>query len=387
MKKTTLTVLALAVLLTGCAKSADSAAAANADVQMRVQDGYIQYYNGTDWENLIATDELKGEKGDKGEQGNPGADGETGLPGATGAVGNAGATGATGNQGAKGEKGDKGEQGLKGDKGDKGDRGEQGPAGAQGLKGDKGDKGDKGEQGPAGTQGLKGDKGDKGDPGEPAETTRQFQILVTRDNAFTYQTDDIIEIVDSHNAELFANDKTNYTGFALSEDGWVDVKVKTQSGDTFIGWSDGKTKETRRITYKDATILYANYREVLPVTPTPEPTPEPTVAPTPTPNTPEPEPTEVPTPEPTPEPTPNIPEPEPTEVPTPKPTATATPTPAPYIPEPEPTEVPTHDEPQPAPEEESARQRSHQAKPTAAFKFSPIRNLQAVFSNSAKNAR
>ena len=65
MKKTALTVLALAVLLTGCAKSADSAAAANADVQMRVQDGYIQYYNGTDWENLIATDELKGEKGDK----------------------------------------------------------------------------------------------------------------------------------------------------------------------------------------------------------------------------------------------------------------------------------------------------------------------------------
>ena len=372
MKKTALTVLALAVLLTGCAKSADSAATANADVQMRVQDGYIQYYNGTDWENLIATDELKGEKGDKGEQGNPGADGETGLPGATGAVGNAGATGATGNQGAKGEKGDKGEQG---------------PAGVQGLKGDKGDKGDKGEQGPAGAQGLKGDKGDKGDPGEPAETTRQFQILVTRDNAFTYQTDDIIEIVDSHNAELFANDKTNYTGFALSEDGWVDVKVKTQSGDTFIGWSDGKTKETRRITYKDATILYANYREVLPVTPTPEPTPEPTVAPTPTPNIPEPEPTEVPTPEPTPVPTPNIPEPEPTEVPTPKPTATATPTPAPYIPEPEPTEVPTHDEPQPAPEEESARQRSHQAKPTAAFKFSLIRNLQAVFSNSAKNAR
>ena len=374
MKKTTLTVLAFAVLLTGCAKSADSAAAANADVQMRVQDGYIQYYNGTDWENLIATDELKGEKGDKGEQGNPGADGETGLPGATGAVGNAGATGATGNQGAKGEKGDKGEQGpagaqgLKGDKGDKGDRGEQGPAGAQGLKGnegdkgdkgeqgpagvqglkgDKGDKGDKGEQGPAGAQGLKGDKGDKGDPGEPAETTRQFQILVTRDNAFTYQADDIIEIVDSHNAELFANDKTNYTGFALSEDGWVDVKVKTQSGDTFIGWSDGKTKETRRITYKDATILYANYREVLPATPTPEP---------------EPEPTEVPTPEPTPEPTPNIPEPEPTE-------------------------VPTHDEPQPAPEEESARQRSHQAKPTAAFKFSLIRNLQAIFSNSSKNAR
>ena len=64
-----------------------------------------------------------------------------------------------------------------------------------------------------------------------------------------------------------------------------------------------------------------------------------------------------------------------------------TPTPTPYIAEPEPTEAPPTDGPQPAPEEESARQRSHQAKPTAAFKFSPIRNLQAVFSNSAKNAR
>ena len=305
MKRTVLGALALAVLLTGCAKGTESAEAVN--MQMRVQDGYIQYYNGTDWENLIATDELKGEKGDKGEQGNPGADGETGLPGATGAVGNAGATGATGTTGAQGEKGDRGEQGPagaagatgnQGAKGEKGDKGEQGPAGAQGLKGDKGDKGEK------------GDKGDKGDPGEPAEKTRQFQILVTRDNAFTYQTDDVIEIVDSHNAELFANDKTNYTGFALREDGWVDVKVKTQSGDTFIGWSDGKTKETRRITYKDATILYANYREVPPATPTPEPIPEPTAAPTPT-------------------PTPYIPEPEPTEVPTPKPTATATPTPTP----------------------------------------------------------
>ena len=83
MKKTTLTVLALAVLLTGCAKSADSAAAANADVQMRVQDGYIQYYNGTDWENLIATDELKGEKGDKGDKGDSGDNGAAGQDGVT----------------------------------------------------------------------------------------------------------------------------------------------------------------------------------------------------------------------------------------------------------------------------------------------------------------
>ena len=79
MKKTVLCVLSLAVLLTGCAKSADSAAVAN--VQMRVQDGYIQYYNGTDWENLISTEELKGEKGDKGDKGDPGEKGERGETG------------------------------------------------------------------------------------------------------------------------------------------------------------------------------------------------------------------------------------------------------------------------------------------------------------------
>ena len=83
--RTVLCVLALAVLLTGCAKSADSAAVAN--VQMRVQDGYIQYYNGTDWENLISTEELKGEKGDKGDKGDKGATGATGPQGPKGPAG------------------------------------------------------------------------------------------------------------------------------------------------------------------------------------------------------------------------------------------------------------------------------------------------------------
>ena len=87
--------------------------------------------------------------------------------------------------------------------------------------------------------------------------------------------------------------------------------------------------------------MYANYREVLPATPTPEPIPEPTAALAPTPN----------------------------------------------IPEPEPTEVPTPDEPQPARKKNPRGNAAIRQKPTAAFKFSPIRNLQAVFSNSAKNAR
>ena len=243
MKRTMLGALALAVLLTGCSNSTESAEAAN--VQMRVQDGYIQYYNGTDWENLIATEELKGEPGEKGDKGDKGDQGEPGTQGERGPAGATGATGAAGVQGAKGDKGDKGDRGL------------------------------------TGAQGDKGEKGDKGDPGASAAKTRQFQILVTKNNALTYQDKDVIEITDSYNATVFTNktDKgtTNFISFTLGEDGWADVKVKSLSGDTFKGWSDGETKETRRITYKDETILFGNYATTWIATPVPEPTatPEP----------------------------------------------------------------------------------------------------------------
>ena len=332
MKKKLAAAMALALLLTGCAKSADSLDVASEKVQMRVQDGYIQYYNGTTWENLVSTDELKGALGDKGEKGDPGPAGTAGE---------------------------------KGEKGDKGDTGEQGPAGAtgavgpQGEKGDKGDKGDPGQTGAAGATGAQGPKGDKGEPGEQAAVTRQFQILVTRDNTFDYQTDDVIEVVDSYNAILFADEKsgkTNYVGFTLGEDGWVNVKVKSQSGDIFRGWSDGETKETRRITYKDATILCANYRKVWPATPTPAYTPEPTATPTPT--------------------------PEPTATPTPTPEPTAMPTAIPTV-EPAPAQP---DEPPAQTESASTSNRNKMAKPTG-FTFNPVRYIQAIFPNCAKNAR
>lgn len=341
MKKKLVTTIALALLLTGCAKSADSLDAANEKVQMRVQDGYIQYYNGTGWENLVSTDELKGAPGDKGEKGDPGPAGTAGE---------------------------------KGEKGDKGDTGEQGPAGAtgavgpQGEKGDKGDKGDPGQTGAVGATGAQGPKGDKGDPGEQAAVTRQFQILVTRDNTFDFQTDDIIEVVNSYNAELFTDaksGKTNYVGFTLGEDGWVDVKVKSQSGDIFKGWSDGETKEARRITYKDATILCANYRKVWPTTPTPTCTPEPTAEPTTEPAWPTPEPTATPTPT-----------PEPTAMPTAIPTVE--PPPAQPDPPTQPDEAP--------PQAESTSSRNELAKPTG-FTFNPVRYIQAIFPNCAKNAR
>ena len=71
-------------------------------IELQKGDTHIQwkYADEEVWQDLIAIQELKGDKGDKGEQG------------------------------LKGDKGDKGEQGLKGDKGDKG---EQGLKGADGF--------------------------------------------------------------------------------------------------------------------------------------------------------------------------------------------------------------------------------------------------------------
>ena len=74
------------------------------EIEIRKDALYIQWrYKGdSNWNNLIAYSDLKGEKGDKGD---------------------------TGAQGAKGDKGDKGEQGVQGPKGDQGIQGLQGIAG------------------------------------------------------------------------------------------------------------------------------------------------------------------------------------------------------------------------------------------------------------------
>ena len=92
------------------------------EIEIRKDALYIQWrYRGdSNWNNLIAYSDLKGEKGDKGDTG------------------------------PKGEKGDKGDTGPKGEKG------EQGIQGAQGTKGEKGDTGAKGEQGIQGIQGNAG---------------------------------------------------------------------------------------------------------------------------------------------------------------------------------------------------------------------------------------
>ena len=438
MKKTTLTVLALAVLLTGCAKSADSAAAANADVQMRVQDGYIQYYNGTDWENLIATAELKGDPGEKGD------------------------------------KGDKGDQGEPGEKGDKGDKGDPGTNGADGLNGANGKDGTNGKDG---RDGINGKDGASAIPGITQEficTVGNYYSMNAMDDECGYIQIGAAKNVLFNQRRTVSNSSGNpqQISVLMNEDGQFAVTAVAESGWQFVKWSDGQTNPSRTVTYTDNTSLCAYFEPVTPLISWNSITPlsSGSVA-------------ELSHPYSASEPWLDIlyigdmwidsqsllgggiyvdkgendqlgkyisvkhsttttirygglavypsrdlntyidgrvlslalyaqsgkcadlriqvlvdgavVDPE-TVLPAlstvdwlyakgeaPRPT----PTPTPYIAEPEPTEVPTSDEPQPAPEEESARQRSHQAKPTAAFKFSPIRNLQAVFSNSAKNVR
>lgn len=76
-----------AVLLTACLLAACSQQTNEADapeIQMQVADGYIQYYNGTDWENLIAVEDLRGPQGEPGRDGKDGEDGKDGADGIDG---------------------------------------------------------------------------------------------------------------------------------------------------------------------------------------------------------------------------------------------------------------------------------------------------------------
>lgn len=53
-----------------------------ADIEFKVENGYVQYYDGNNWNNLIAVEDLKGEQGDPGTPGRPGNTGTPGTPGA-----------------------------------------------------------------------------------------------------------------------------------------------------------------------------------------------------------------------------------------------------------------------------------------------------------------
>ena len=80
------------------------------EIEIRKDTLYIQWrYRGdSNWNNLIAYSDLKGEKGDKGDTGPKGEKGEQGIQGAQGTKGEKGDTGAKGEQGIQGIQGNAG---------------------------------------------------------------------------------------------------------------------------------------------------------------------------------------------------------------------------------------------------------------------------------------
>lgn len=105
-------VLLAATLLSACTSTEDENA--TPEIQMQVADGYIQYYNGETWENLIAVEDLRGPQGEPGRDGKGGKDGVDGTDGKDGAAGVQGPAGAKGETGATGPAGQDGVNGLDG---------------------------------------------------------------------------------------------------------------------------------------------------------------------------------------------------------------------------------------------------------------------------------
>lgn len=111
------------ILVAGCApENVQTSSQGQGTPELRVDSGYIQWRVGQDseWQNLLALSELKG---------------ETGLPGATGTTGQ---TGTTGLQGETGDTGPRGKAGSPGQTGATGPAGSPGPAGATGPAGSTG---------------------------------------------------------------------------------------------------------------------------------------------------------------------------------------------------------------------------------------------------------
>ncbi len=129
------------ILVAGCApENVQTSSQGQGTPELRVDSGYIQWRVGQDseWQNLLALSELKG---------------ETGLPGATGTTGQ---TGTTGLQGETGDTGPRGAAGSPGQIGATGSAGATGPAGSPGQIGATGSTGSTGSPGSAGLPGADG---------------------------------------------------------------------------------------------------------------------------------------------------------------------------------------------------------------------------------------
>jgi len=157
--------------ITGPAGANGTSGADGKEIELQKGLTYIQwrYVGDTNWIDLIAIEDLRGEQGDKGDTGEKGDTGNTGLTGATGA---------TGPQGLIGERGPQGLQGIDGVVGPKGDVGDRGP------------KGDTGDTGPQGQQGIQGIQGEDGPNIISEETETELE-------GFLYGNGSSVEVVDA----------------------------------------------------------------------------------------------------------------------------------------------------------------------------------------------
>ena len=197
--------LLMCLILVACASNN------NSPVELRVQDGYIQYDNGSGWTNLISTEELKGEQGEQGIQGEKGE---------------------TGDKGEKGDKGDKGDPGTNGTNGTNGKDGTNGVDGKDGVNGKDGANGVNGKDGKDGIDGKDGVDGKDGKDGqdgkdgkdaeEPGLTKTVYVYITLTDNCGNIEYEDrqkwfknCYEIISNENSVISNSVTTDWSSYRV----------------------------------------------------------------------------------------------------------------------------------------------------------------------------
>lgn len=213
--------LSMALLLAGCASSQPQLN----ELQMRVQDGYIQYYSGTEWKDLISTDELRGEKGEPGKDGKDGRDGVDGTNGINGKNGRDGKNGINGVDGIDGTNGTNGKNGIDGRDGVS--------TVLSGITKDF-------------TVGIHDTYGFYNMAN--IEKIGNFTVDCFQNAIFTQQSFDDGSTANLKSASFSMNENGTVTLTAVPEDGW-----------RFDSWSDGVTSATRTIKYSDDVTLFASF--------------------------------------------------------------------------------------------------------------------------------
>lgn len=203
-----LSLILFGLLLFGCVNNnVSSKTATTSEIKMRVQDGYIQYYTGSDWNNVIAVEELKGEKGEKG------------------------------------------------DKGDTGDSGINGKNGVDGING---------IDGKDGTNGVNGK-----DAKNQNYITKKFYVSVSLTNAYLDTNKNYPSLIitnqdktENFYKQYYATDSSKLLGyyFYMNEDGIFEIEARTEEGWEFVEWSDGVTETKRTITYNDDEYITAQFK-------------------------------------------------------------------------------------------------------------------------------